>query len=158
MTHGTDRRPVFFDLLRIQMPVGALTSISHRLTGVLLALRDALAFGRNERGHDLGADTPHAILRTMTCTRARSTASWSTLQSPSSGSFGRRAERRFGMQLGMIELGRIRASMVRRPMTGGHECVSRMTIARPEARQVMSEESAFVRSGPASAHGPRGNC
>jgi succinate dehydrogenase / fumarate reductase cytochrome b subunit len=29
---------VFFDLLRIQMPVGALTSITHRVTGVLLAI------------------------------------------------------------------------------------------------------------------------
>ena len=31
-------RPVFFDLLRIQLPVGALTSITHRVTGLLLAL------------------------------------------------------------------------------------------------------------------------
>lgn len=38
MTHNADRRPVFFDLLRIQMPVGALTSITHRVTGVLLAV------------------------------------------------------------------------------------------------------------------------
>jgi succinate dehydrogenase / fumarate reductase cytochrome b subunit len=38
MTHGTVRRPVFFDLLRIQMPVGALTSITHRVTGLLLAI------------------------------------------------------------------------------------------------------------------------
>ncbi|HEX2829202.1 MAG TPA: succinate dehydrogenase, cytochrome b556 subunit [Burkholderiales bacterium] len=38
MTHRTDRRPVFFDLLHIQMPVGALTSITHRVTGVLLAV------------------------------------------------------------------------------------------------------------------------
>jgi succinate dehydrogenase / fumarate reductase cytochrome b subunit len=34
---------VFFDLLRIQMPVGALTSITHRVTGVLLALGVPLA-------------------------------------------------------------------------------------------------------------------
>lgn len=33
-----DRRPVFFNLLQIQMPVGALTSIAHRITGILLAL------------------------------------------------------------------------------------------------------------------------
>src|SRR6185295_9450655 len=33
-----DRRPVFLDLLHIQMPVGALTSITHRVTGVLLAI------------------------------------------------------------------------------------------------------------------------
>lgn len=30
-------RPVFLNLMQIQMPVGALTSIGHRLTGVLLA-------------------------------------------------------------------------------------------------------------------------
>ena len=38
MKHGADRRPVFLDLLRVQMPVGALTSITHRVTGVLLAI------------------------------------------------------------------------------------------------------------------------
>ena len=32
------RRPVFFDLTKIQMPVGALTSITHRVTGMLLVL------------------------------------------------------------------------------------------------------------------------
>ena len=32
------RRPVFLNLLQIQMPVGALTSITHRVTGILLAL------------------------------------------------------------------------------------------------------------------------
>ena len=31
-------RIVFFDLVRIQMPVGAVTSIVHRVTGILLAL------------------------------------------------------------------------------------------------------------------------
>ena len=30
--------PVFFNLMQIQMPVGALTSIAHRVTGILLAL------------------------------------------------------------------------------------------------------------------------
>ena len=33
-----DRRPVFFNLMQIQMPVGAITSISHRISGVILAL------------------------------------------------------------------------------------------------------------------------
>lgn len=33
-----DRRPVFFNLTQIQMPVGSLTSITHRVTGILLAL------------------------------------------------------------------------------------------------------------------------
>ncbi|MGI9025989.1 MAG: succinate dehydrogenase, cytochrome b556 subunit [Burkholderiaceae bacterium] len=32
------RRPVFFNLAQIQMPVGALTSITHRITGILLAI------------------------------------------------------------------------------------------------------------------------
>lgn len=36
-------RPVFLNLMQIQMPVGALTSIGHRVTGVLLAL--GLPFG-----------------------------------------------------------------------------------------------------------------
>ncbi len=31
-------RPVFFNLMRIQMPVGAITSITHRVTGIVLAL------------------------------------------------------------------------------------------------------------------------
>lgn len=35
---GMRRRPVFFNLAQIQMPVGALTSIVHRVTGVLLAI------------------------------------------------------------------------------------------------------------------------
>jgi succinate dehydrogenase / fumarate reductase cytochrome b subunit len=33
-----DRRPVFFNLTQIQIPVGSLTSITHRVTGILLAL------------------------------------------------------------------------------------------------------------------------
>lgn len=32
------QRPVFFNLTQIQMPVGALASIMHRITGVLLAV------------------------------------------------------------------------------------------------------------------------
>lgn len=35
--HPTAPRPVFLNLWRIKMPVGAVTSILHRLTGVLLA-------------------------------------------------------------------------------------------------------------------------
>lgn len=37
MAESKKRRPVFFNLLQIQMPVGALTSITHRVTGILLA-------------------------------------------------------------------------------------------------------------------------
>lgn len=33
-----DSRPIFCNLLQIQMPVGALTTIMHRITGILLAL------------------------------------------------------------------------------------------------------------------------
>ncbi|WP_144264527.1 hypothetical protein [Polaromonas sp. C04] len=32
-------RPVFFNLMQIQLPVGARASIGHRLSGVLLAAR-----------------------------------------------------------------------------------------------------------------------
>jgi len=32
------QRPVFFNLAQIKMPVGALTSITHRVTGIFLAL------------------------------------------------------------------------------------------------------------------------
>ncbi len=38
MAYTNDRRPAFFNLLQIQIPVGALTSITHRVTGVLLAI------------------------------------------------------------------------------------------------------------------------
>jgi succinate dehydrogenase / fumarate reductase cytochrome b subunit len=38
MRHAADRRPAFFNLLQIQLPVGALTSIAHRVSGILLAL------------------------------------------------------------------------------------------------------------------------
>ena len=38
MAASKRRRPVLFDLTQIQMPVGALTSITHRVTGIFLAL------------------------------------------------------------------------------------------------------------------------
>ena len=38
MTDSEKRRPVFFNLMQIQMPVGALTSITHRVTGIFLAI------------------------------------------------------------------------------------------------------------------------
>ena len=38
MRHSPKPRPVLFNLAEIQLPVGALTSITHRITGVLLAL------------------------------------------------------------------------------------------------------------------------
>ena len=43
MAQSRQQRPVFFNLLQIQMPVGALTSITHRITGVLLAF--SIPFG-----------------------------------------------------------------------------------------------------------------
>ena len=38
MTGSEKRRPIFFNLMQIQMPVGALTSITHRVTGIFLAI------------------------------------------------------------------------------------------------------------------------
>jgi succinate dehydrogenase / fumarate reductase, cytochrome b subunit len=38
MANAKNRRPVFFNLKQIQMPVGAVTSITHRVTGIFLAL------------------------------------------------------------------------------------------------------------------------
>ena len=38
MPVSSNRRPVFLNLAKIQMPVGSLTSITHRVTGVLLAV------------------------------------------------------------------------------------------------------------------------
>lgn len=43
MSTSRARRPAFFNLLQIKLPVGALTSILHRVTGVLLAV--AVPFG-----------------------------------------------------------------------------------------------------------------
>ena len=43
MTESRQQRPVFFNLMRIQMPVGALTSIAHRITGMVLAF--SIPFG-----------------------------------------------------------------------------------------------------------------
>ncbi len=34
-------------------------------------LRDAMAIGQNKRGHALGADSPHALLRSVTCTEGQ---------------------------------------------------------------------------------------
>ena len=48
-------RPVFLDLPQIQMPVGALTSIGHRISGVVLALAVPAAaslLGRSLRDAD----------------------------------------------------------------------------------------------------------
>lgn len=56
MKHSS--RPVFLNLLQIQMPVGALTSFMHRVTGVLLAASVPLAVYllelslRSEQGFD----------------------------------------------------------------------------------------------------------
>ena len=38
MSRRAPVRPVFFNLTQIQMPVGAITSIMHRVTGVVLAI------------------------------------------------------------------------------------------------------------------------
>lgn len=38
MEHDRRRRPRFFNVMQLQMPVGAITSIAHRISGVVLAL------------------------------------------------------------------------------------------------------------------------
>jgi len=38
MEHDGRGRPRFFNVLQLQMPVGALTSIAHRVSGIVLAL------------------------------------------------------------------------------------------------------------------------
>jgi succinate dehydrogenase / fumarate reductase cytochrome b subunit len=38
MTSPRFRRPIFLDLTKIRMPVGALTSIGHRISGVVLTI------------------------------------------------------------------------------------------------------------------------
>jgi succinate dehydrogenase / fumarate reductase, cytochrome b subunit len=53
------KRPVFLNLIKIQMPVGALASIGHRISGVILALSVPAAVSvfalslRDERGFAL---------------------------------------------------------------------------------------------------------
>lgn len=37
MARMSKRRPVFLNLMQIQMPLGALTSITHRVTDIVLA-------------------------------------------------------------------------------------------------------------------------
>jgi succinate dehydrogenase / fumarate reductase cytochrome b subunit len=55
------RRPVFFNLAQIQMPVGALTSITHRVTGILLAL--GVPFGIHLL--DLSLQGPQSYVRVI---------------------------------------------------------------------------------------------
>ncbi len=59
MTRRTQaQRPVFFNLMQIQMPVGSVTSILHRVSGVLLALGIPLSLYvlqlslQNQAGYD----------------------------------------------------------------------------------------------------------
>ena len=44
MSRRAPVRPVFFKLTQIQMPVGAITSIMHRVTGVVLAIAIPFCF------------------------------------------------------------------------------------------------------------------
>ena len=44
---------------------------SFRTSSGTAVLVDALVVGRNERGHDLGSESPHALLRRVTCTEGR---------------------------------------------------------------------------------------
>ncbi len=57
------RRPVFLDLLRIQLPVGALTSIGHRISGVVLSASVPIAVYL--LGHSLRDDAGFAEVRAL---------------------------------------------------------------------------------------------
>lgn len=56
-------RPVFLDLMRIQMPVGALTSIGHRISGVVLAASVPIAVYL--LGHSLRNDAGFAEVKAL---------------------------------------------------------------------------------------------
>ena len=54
--------------------------------GGSVTLTDALAVGRNERGHGVGAGAVGALLRRVSGSRGRSTSSWCTSRGPSTAS------------------------------------------------------------------------
>ncbi len=56
-------RPVFLDLMQIQMPVGALTSIGHRISGVVLAASVPIAVYL--LGHSLRDDAGFAQVKSL---------------------------------------------------------------------------------------------
>ncbi len=56
-------RPVFLNLMRIQMPVGALTSIGHRISGVVLAASVPIAVYL--LGHSLRDDAGFAEVKAL---------------------------------------------------------------------------------------------
>lgn len=56
-------RPVFLDLMQIQMPVGALTSIGHRISGVVLAASVPIAVYL--LGHSLRDDAGFEEMRAL---------------------------------------------------------------------------------------------
>ena len=62
-THLIRPRPVFLNLLRIRMPVGAVTSILHRITGVLLAL--GVPLGMVLLWHSLGSEEGFAQVQAL---------------------------------------------------------------------------------------------
>ncbi len=64
----TDSRPMFFNLLQIQMPVGALTSIMHRITGVVLAV--GIPFALYALHLSLDSEQSYARLAQITSTFA----------------------------------------------------------------------------------------
>jgi succinate dehydrogenase / fumarate reductase, cytochrome b subunit len=43
MRHDGRHRPRFFNLMQVQLPVGAVTSFAHRLSGIMLALATPFA-------------------------------------------------------------------------------------------------------------------
>ena len=61
MAGSKRRRPVFFNLMQIQMPVGALTSIIHRATGIFLALNVPFSIYLL----DLSLQGPHSYIQVI---------------------------------------------------------------------------------------------
>ena len=50
-----------------------------------VAITDALAMGDGNRGHELGNDAPHLLLRRATCVEGEVELSWSTSRAPGTG-------------------------------------------------------------------------
>jgi len=62
-------RPVGeFEASRGYLTQTMVLETTFRTTGGTAVLTDAMAVGRNERGHDLGAESPGVLLRQLTCT------------------------------------------------------------------------------------------
>jgi GH15 family glucan-1,4-alpha-glucosidase len=57
-----------FDVSRCYVDQTMALETTFRIAGGTAVLTDAMALGRNERGHDLGTDSPGVLLRQLACT------------------------------------------------------------------------------------------